>query len=886
MKITLYLRYNSQWGEEVFIEGDTEALRSSDGAGLPLEYTEQGWKITFYTNDKTFRYHFYICKFGNKVRTEESLSHTFSPLSKEYNTILIYDTFNAYPTIGRMEMSATFQKAIRNHSEKPIKRGSEKIPFIFKTVSTKVNHNHELAIVGDASVVGKWEEDAAVPLNPLQYPHFAKVLDGNKIDFPLKYKYVIRDPKNKVIQSWEAGDNHYLMPDFSISTDIVIVNDPEPDFALPAFKAAGTVVPIFSLRTKDSFGVGEFNDLKKLADWCEKTGQRIIQTLPINDTSNFGTWRDSYPYNAISVYALHPMYLNIDKIGKVKDQKKYKAQKKELNEEIFVNYEAVNKYKWIYYHELYDLYAKETFKTEDFKKFMKEQEDWLKPYAVFCFLHHKFSTTDFSHWGRDADYDAKRVESYCDPSNMEYDHVAIHFFVQYHLHKQLKEAVDYAHTKGVALKGDIPIGVSPCSVDVWKQPDLFDRNGCAGAPPDYFTRTGQVWGFPIYNWDKMEEDGYQWWKRRLSVMSEYFDAYRIDHILGFFRIFRTPTDSHYGLLGQFTPTMPLSIEEIENFGLKFDKKKFTEPLINDTVVDNIFGKKANEVRNKYLISDGNGFYHLKPEYSTQAKIDEHISSDPTNVELKKGLYLLCCQVLFVEDYKEKDKYHPRISLTTSFVFPTLPQEMRDKLSYIYEYFHFSRHNDFWHDGAKRKLSAMINSTNMMVCAEDLGMVPPCVAPVMRELQILCLEIQRMPKQAYVEFDNLSRIPRFSVCTTSTHDMSTMRQWWETERDSVQRYFSNELHQFGGAPFFCEPWIVRQIIENHLKSPAAWVILPIQDWMATDGKVRWSETFKERINDPGDPNNYWRYRIHINLEELIANDEFNERIRNMIIANAR
>lgn len=885
MKVTVCLRYASQWGEQLFIEGDCDALKVKKD-GLPMEYTSNGWLVTFYTEVKTFRYNFYIVKDGEKTFCEQPLSHQFGPYEKELNIVLIYENLNVAPRLSRFMKSAVMSKAIRRHLPLQKKRSGEKMPVVFNTFSTDVNYNHQLAVVGSVSALGRWNEEDAVPLNASSYPCFSKTFDYKKITFPLEYKYVIIDPKDNSILYWEEGANRKLPSIASLSTDLVVVNDSEPRFALPQFKGAGTAVPVFSLRTKESFGCGEFLDLKKFANWAAKSGQRMIQTLPINDTTTFGDWRDSYPYSAVSVYALHPMYLNVEKIGELKNPKEYKQRKKQLEELEFVDYELVNRYKWEYFHELYKKYSKETFASEEYQTFFKENEEWLKPYAVFSFLRFQHKTADFSRWGEDAKFDLSRVEGYCSTSNKQYKDVAIHFFVQYHLHKQLKEAVDHVHSKGIALKGDIPIGVSRNSVDVWQHPELFDCGGSAGAPPDYFSKTGQVWGFPIYNWEEMAKDGYQWWRKRLSVMSEYYDAYRIDHILGFFRIFRTPVSSHYGLLGQFTPALPMSVEEIEKYGLQFDEAYCTQPIINDAVLEKIFGQGKESDAAPYLDKISEGEYRLKEKYNSQEKIDAELHADKTKDEIRKKLYLLCCQVLFVEDYKEKGKYHPRISLPQSYLFPTLKKENQEVLRRIYDDFHYYRHNEYWKKVALRKLEPLVNSTDMMVCGEDLGMVPHCVPSVMEGLEILSLEIQRMPKEDYVEFGNLSRIPRLSVCTTSTHDMSTMRQWWELERESIGRYYSNELHHYGEAPEYCEPWIAAQIVENHLKSPAAWVILPLQDWLATDGELRWSETFKERINDPGDPDNYWRYRMHLRVEDLISNELFSDKIKCLIRGGGR
>ena len=158
----------------------------------------------------------------------------------------------------------------------------------------------------------------------------------------------------------------------------------------------------------------------------------------------------------------------------------------------------------------------------------------------------------------------------------DYPHISIYYFIQFHLHLQLLEATNYARANGVVLKGDIPIGISRNSVEAWTEPHYFNLNGQAGAPPDDFSVNGQNWGFPTYNWEVMEQDDYSWWMKRFRKMSEYFDAYRIDHILGFFRIWEIPMHAVHGLLGQFVPSLPMSREEIESYGLPFREEFDTQ----------------------------------------------------------------------------------------------------------------------------------------------------------------------------------------------------------------------------------------------------------------------------------------------------------------------
>lgn len=880
--ITFILSYDSVFGEDLYIVGNIPELGQKEEQSIPLQYTSEGWAVTIHTSATEFEYSYIVRKNGKITQKEPLFLHSFRLTSREYNEIRVYDQFTEN-TIPKAMLSSVFSKSIMTHTV--VKQSSKKIkvPIIFNTFHPQISRDHVLAISGNDSVLGKWTEDDARKMSGEEFPKFHLICDANNMFFPLEYKYVILDKKNNTVIRWEEGKNRYLNPTSSLTTDLIIVNDKMPDFELPPFKGTGVAIPVFSLRTKKGFGTGEFTDLKLLIDWAAKTGQKIIQTLPINDTTTFHTWKDSYPYNSISVLALHPMYLNIEKAGKVTNIQKYEALRKELNSYKFVDYESVNKYKWEFINDLFEKEKNKVFKSKEYLLFFEENKDWLQPYAVFCFLRDKHKTADFSQWKEDALFQPQRVEKYCNPKNKNYNSIAIHFFVQFHLHKQLLEVTHYAHEQGVALKGDIPIGVNRNSVEVWMHPNLFDCDGQTGAPPDEFSKIGQNWKFPTYNWDEMAKDNYRWWSRRFQQMAQYFDAYRIDHILGFFRIFRIPDDQVWGLLGQFTPALPLSVEEIRKFGIDFNEKDFCSPYIHEGYLEELFGEQKGAVKKKYLDSLGDKRYQLKEKVNTQKKIEQLFENESSteSIVIKEGLMSLVCQVLFIPDVKEKNKYHPRIAIQHSLAFRTLDAFTKEALNKLYVYFYYERHDHFWKKQALKKLPPLINSTNMLVFGEDLGMIPNCVPEVMAEQEILSLEIQRMPKEMDVEFDVLEKVPYLSVCTTSTHDMSTMRAWWEEDPQRTQRYFNNVLHEYGVAPIFCEPWICQQIIEKHLYSPAMWVILPFQDWIAIDGDLRWKQTFNERINDPANPDNHWKYRMHLNLETLLEEGDLNLLIKSMI-----
>ena len=307
-------------------------------------------------------------------------------------------------------------------------------------------------------------------------------------------------------------------------------------FDRPGFRGAGTAVPVFSLRTERDYGIGDFRDLRPLVDWAASTGQTVIQLLPVGDTTRQGGWEDSYPYSPVSSFALHPLYLRLQDIGIKEDEAFLKAQE-DINALPEIDWPRVAREKMALIRKAFAWNGKKDCSTREYKLFNRENAYWLDEYAAFCAE-------------RDGD-----TESF-------------HRWMQFHLDRQLSEEAAYARSKGVHFKGDLPIGVSRDSVEARFHPELFHLDQCAGAPPDFFSKDGQNWGFPTYNWDAMALDGYAWWRKRLRRMSRWFDAYRIDHILGFFRIWEIPAGQASGKAGHFNPALPYKPEELRGLPME------------------------------------------------------------------------------------------------------------------------------------------------------------------------------------------------------------------------------------------------------------------------------------------------------------------------------
>ena len=798
MKLTISIEYKTSWGEELVL-----CLGSKRH---PMSYTADGlWKLELsrFNADQLVEYSYEVVRNGVTVRSEWG-KHSLSLKAVSAKSLVVVDRWQDRPADAPFYSSA-FTKGIFRRDESKAKASAGAYNVLLQVSAPVLRPNEVLALAGSTKALGKWSK--VIPFDDSRFPVWTL---GLEVEEPFLYKLLIADKYTLQPIAWEECENR-VFGYLPAKGELFVEASLEPRFGGRQWRGAGTAIPVFSLRTEDDFGVGEFLDLKKMVDWAASTGQSVLQLLPINDTTMTGTWEDSYPYNANSTFALHPQFINLPAAG-VPVTKAYKELQAELNSLPEIDYERVNNAKLEMLRKAFDKKFEKLSATKAYQAFMAANSHWLLPYAAFCVLRDMNGTPNFLKWKTHKKYNAKKIAEFCQENKAAVDFWC---FVQYHLDAQLSEVCKYAHSKGVVLKGDLPIGISRTSADAWLYPELFHMDSQAGAPPDAFAEDGQNWGFPTYNWEKMAEDDYAWWKARLSKMSEYFDAFRIDHILGFFRIWQIPLTSTSGLDGYFSPALPYAASELE----------------------------------------GQGFNVADTE-------------------------------LFIEDPHQPGYYHPKIGAKKTHAYSILDAYRRSAYERLHTDFFYYRNNEFWKEKAMQKLPALLDSTGMLACGEDLGMIPATVPQVMSDLRILSLEIQRMPKSVEETFAHPCNYPYLSVCTTSTHDMNPVRAWWEEDREVTQQFWNMLLGNHGAAPQFCEPWICRQILEQHLWSPAMLTVLPLQDWLSMDGALRRENPNEERINVPANPRHYWRYRMHLSVEDLASQQEFNEAVTNMIASSGR
>lgn len=890
MTVQFNIEYKAMFGEQIVVNIQTE----EGGLKLPLETTDgERWACDWGVEspEKSYTYYYSVEREGRAVKTEWlMIKHQLDVNAKKAAVYTLYDHWKAMPEDAFLYSSA-FTDCINHQVPQEMKpeTGSKIVRLIVR--APQLRDGERLGVLGADKALGAWDVQKILPMTQHTYNEWVADIDATHLEGShLEFKFVaFRNAKNDLL--WEASMNRTVdLPEMKAG-ELVSYELDQAFFALYNRKLAGTLVPVFSLRTRKSAGIGDFGDLKTMIDFVASTGQKVLQLLPINDTTITHTWTDSYPYSCISVFAIHPQYANLHALPELKDAKaRAEAEKTcaELNALDKIDYEKVNGFKINYLRQIFNQEGEKMMKTAEYKAFFQDTEQWLVPYAQYSYLRDKNGTADFNQWPDHQVWDEAERKALTDPKTAAYKNVAFFYFVQFVLDRQMQEAHEYAKAKGVILKGDIPIGVNRNGCDVWMEPKYFNLNGQAGAPPDDFSANGQNWGFPTYNWFEMLKDGCQWWNRRFQNMARYFDAYRIDHVLGFFRIWEIPVSSVHGLLGQFAPALAMSREEIESYGLHFQDDRFTRPFITDWVLDRVFHERAGEVKEKYLDRLDDERYQMKPEVDTQRKVEALFAdaTDEKELWLRDGLYALISDVLFVRDHTNPGVFHPRISAQLDFIYESLYDNDKAAFNRLYNDYFYRRNNQFWYQEAMKKLPKLVQATRMLVCAEDLGMVPDCVPWVMDELKILSLELQSMPKDPSVKFGHLSRNPYRSVCTISSHDMPTLRMWWDENIQRTQEYYNTMLYRQGPAPHPLPGWLASDIISRHLTSPSMLCILSIQDWLATDEALRLPDANAERINIPANPKHYWRYRMHLNIEDLAADKRFVQNITEMISQSGR
>ena len=897
MKLRFAIHYKTKWGENMLVsisfcdskgtkKNQRWMMNTTDGETWTLDTSAV---IARQGHTLTFQYHYEVADDrGNTIRTERlstprlfifDPSHDYSFNDKWKELPLNHHLYTTALQILRQQTDCGI-RALRL----PLFRRT----LMFRVEAPQIEPGQQLAIIGNHPALGGWNISRYVPMSNAGGHVWMVTMNTDGISFPIEYKYVVIDETTHGITQWEEGDNRMVMSLGVGDGGVSVIDDMVLRVTERMIRAAGVAVPVFSLRSSESYGVGDFGDLKRMVDWAADTGMRTIQILPVNDTTATHGWTDSHPYNIISAFALHPHYIDLEEAGQLNDKaimNDYRKRRQELNQQPYSDYIAVDRVKRSYLKQLYAERRTSLAKDADFKVFKNENSAWLLPYCAFCILRDDYDTTDYRAWQEYAVYDQQKIQALADKRHDETEQIC---YEQYLLDRQLKSAADYARSKGIVIIGDLPISMARYSVDTWMHPSLYQLSVCVGTPPDNNQNCGQNWGLPAYNWDGHKLDGYDWFRRRFTKMQRYFGAVRIDHVAGYFRTWQIPDTSVFASLGHYEPSLPMTADEIEYLGLAFHKQQYTQPFITEAIIHKLFGMHARYVIDTYLNDAGYGQYALAEEVGNQRRIMTAFEgkNDENSLWIRDGLMRLAANVLFVEDETMSGMYHPRRGAVGTPVYAALSAEEQTAYRNIYDHYFYHRHHDYWLAKGYEHLWALTQCTDMLLCAEDLGEMPESSHDVLDRLKMLTLELQMMPKTDGYEFGHLEANPYRSIATITTHDMEPMRLWWEKYPEKAQRYYVSMLQKEGRAPAELTTTLMEEIIARHEYSPSMLCIIALQDLMAIDITLRGKSPREERINTPGDSFNQWRYRMPVTIEVLRNATPFNNKLKTMITRSRR
>ena len=647
------------------------------------------------------------------------------------------------------------------------------------------------------------------------------------------------------------------------------------DGELSSFQT-GVAIPVFSLKSADSVGIGEFLDLVPFAAWAKSCGMDLIQILPVNDTGE-----ESSPYSARSAFALNPAYIRLQEVEGAKTVlgKSLASEQERFESKERISYTEVVRFKRSALRQVFDARLD---KIQGDKKLSQwiEANPWVKTYAVYCFLKVQNQEASWRSWKTHGDTSLKKIESLWTKHGTDCLYQA---WMQWVAEGQFRKAIHALDAMGVRLKGDIPILINEDSADVWGDRQYFDLDNRAGAPPDMFSYGGQNWGFPTYKWDVLEQDRYGWWRDRLAQASKFYHAYRIDHVLGFFRIWSVPACEATGILGRFNPSHPLTLERLQGAGFPVSTLEYlTRPNFGREQLTEWFGVEVERAIALYferLGFTGDRFV-LRAKYLNEQAI---IALDEPQ-SMKDALLKTYWNRVFIPS-SDGRHFYPYWYWYQAPVFGTLPPHEQEKLRALIKENEESQEG-LWYENGLRLLKIMANETDMLVCAEDLGTVPNCVPEVLQELKILALRIERWTRQWAQEgqpYVSASQYPRLSVCTTSCHDTSSLRGLWK-EGDFDRQLYWKHLGQAGAPPEELGPDHVCEILAHLFASNSLLAIPPLQDYLALGTRWLPANPDEERVNIPGTvgPHN-WAWRTPCTVEELSSAVELNQAILELVSA---
>jgi 4-alpha-glucanotransferase len=667
-------------------------------------------------------------------------------------------------------------------------------------------------------------------------------------------------------------------------------------------RLSGIAIPLSAIRSEMSPGCGEFADLARVGELAAAWGFDLVQLLPVNDTG----FQNS-PYFALSAFALHPIYIRISALPELSGHEfpgialrdrasLFQAEASSLvsrfSEEERVPFESLLRAKLELLRKIWESASAESSPSRpaliaELDAWM-DKNPWSRSYAAFVALKTRNDELPWWEWPRLRDPTDSDLEALWHDKLFAGD-LRFWAWLQMRAESQFRSAAKSLADSGIALMGDIPILMNADSADVWSRRASFHLELSAGAPPDMYSGLGQNWGFPIYNWEVLENSGYKFWVERLSEADKYYSCYRIDHVLGFFRIWALSERERTGALGRFIPDMQVSVDELAALGFSPERIRWlSKPHVPLWRLIQAAGESAAKTAAFAALDRiGNEDLFL---FKEAIKGEKDIEALPLISPAARDFLMAMWRDRALFEY-EPGAFVFAWTYRSSTSWATLSDHEKGELEALFVRKR-AQSEDLWASTGKRLLGALSAAVPMLPCAEDLGSVPDCVPRVLEELGILGLRVLRWTRRWDVEGQPpipIAQYPEASVASPSVHDSSSLRGWWEDEanREEMWNFTEASLGKIlGPCPARLGTEQAEILLELVARSSSRFAVYPVQDLLAMSEKLRPVDPRSERINVPGTVGvGNWSYRLPATIDEILTEKKLSAGARRLAKARS-
>lgn len=912
MKLRFAIHYVAAWGQSlsvqiVFRRRDGKQhtvnvpLTTSDGDLWSAETSQRNSPRSPY---EAFTYRYQVI--GDEhmvVRNEWNLyprryafhddkTYVFDDIWRD-KPLQYYLLTQAYATWhGRTDINEEQQSALVSADKQmPLFRKT----LFFRVLAPQLKAGESLALLGNHPILGDWNPQRYLPMYKMGSCEWMLTVNVNNVAQSLEYKYVVVKDDEHALVRWEEGDNRIADCQNLVDSEVLVHHGDVTRLADDQWHGAGVSVNVLSLRSEKNYGVGDFGSLMQLLQWSSQVGMAVLQTTTLQDVSQNNSLSASNPFAVVSAYALNPLLMDLDALGRIDDETKmntFLRQRRELNASPSIDFEAVARVKETYVRDRFAEEGEDCLASEEFQSFYNQHASWLRVYAVYKALSVQ-ERWEESLQDSDIAYSQQLIDRFSAADSALASDVRWVYYVQYHLYRQFNAVSKYARKHRIALMMTLPYGYNQCSVEVWQHPEFFDRRFVLGEQPSYDNPQGVKSSLPLLvrPIEPQSQAVFDEWRRhQLAHWATFVDSIQLEHVDNYFTSWAIPQEATQSTMGVFRPSLPMREGELQCGLVDFNKKLYRQPFINDATIQQLFGIHSAYVKQYYLTAHAYGLYTLRDEVSNQQAIEACFKgkNDENSQWIKNGLEQLCANRLFVSDIDNPQWVHPRLAGNHTLFFHLLSnEEQQAYLGLSHSYFH-RRYDAYWKQCGTQVLDNLLSDTNLLVVVDNpTAELSPAMTEVVTKQRLMPVCMQLRQRGYDGEFGHLEQNTYQTMDVLTTAATPTLHQWWEANPHRTQRFALTKLQKEGHISRRLSPMLAEELVRRHLFSPSMLCVLSLSDWLAMDSQMSYEGYSNASLfSNVDDGQEIWAARAATSLETLMQAKPFNNKLASMLVMSRR